>query len=151
MLLSIQKRCVYFWFFSLILSLFIMCMSDEAEFWFSYNYPREGYMGRHFIHIKDSECGHFNKNTGNVDSSEYLNDINCFACLKLIEQNGNIYGLKEGISKREQSKIDKEKHRFRFGKCECGSPLCERVNKQTKIKFLGCINYPKCKKTYPLK
>ena len=126
-------------------------MSDEAEFWFNYNSPKEVYMGRHFIHIKDSECGHFKKNTGNVDSSEYLNDINCFACLKLIEQNGNIYGLKEGVSKREQSKIDKEKHRFHFGKCECGSPLCQRINTKSKEKFLGCINYPKCKKTYPLK
>ena len=49
--------------------------------------------------------------------------------LELIKQNGNIYELKDGTSKREQSKIDKEKHRFRFGKCECGSPMTIRVNK----------------------
>ena len=128
-----------------------MCMSDTAEDFFYHNYPKEVYTGRHFVHIPNSTCGHIRPWTGNYDTSEYVNDINCFACLELIKQNGNVYGLKEGTSKREQSKIDKEKHRFRFGKCECGSPLCERINKQTKIKFLGCINYPKCKKTYPLK
>ncbi len=108
-------------------------------------------MGRQFVHIPNSECGHIRPWTGNIDTSEYINDINCFACLELIEKNGNIYSLKEGISRREQSKIDKENHRFRFGKCECGSPLCERINSITKQKFLGCINYPKCKKTYSIK
>ena len=118
-----------------------------AEYWFDARTPNSVYMGRHFIHIKDSKCGHFNPQTGNVDSSEYINDINCFACLKLIKENGNIYELKEGISKLEQSKIDKEKYKFRFGKCDCGNPLCERINKLSKQKFLGCTDYPKCKKT----
>lgn len=123
-------------------------MTDTAEDWFYHNYPKMPYMGRHFVHIPNSECGHIRDWTGNIDTSEYINDINCFACLELIEKNGNIHGLKEGISRREQSKIDKEKHRFRFGKCDCGSPLCERVNKQKGTKFLGCINFPKCRKTY---
>lgn len=122
-----------------------MSMSDTAEYWWDKN--RKLYTGRDFIHIKNSPCGHINKVTGNTEQSEYLSDINCFACLKLIEQNGNIYGLKEGISKRQQSLIDKEKHLYRFGKCECGSPMCERVNSQTKQKFLGCIRYPNCTKT----
>jgi len=125
-----------------------MGMSDTAEDYFYSNYPKEVYLGRHFIHIKDSECGHFNLLNGNCDSSEYLNDINCFACLELINKNGNIYSLKDGISKIEQSKIDKEKHRFRYGKCECGNPLTQRINSKSKDKFLGCYNYPKCKKTY---
>ena len=128
-----------------------MCMSDTAEDWFYYDYPRMPYMGRQFTHIPNSECGHIHKATGNTRTSEYLNDINCFACLELIKQNGNIYNLKEGISRIQQSEIDKEKHRFRFGKCECGSPLCERLNTKTKVKFLGCSNYPKCKKTYTKK
>ena len=68
------------------------------------------YTGRHFIHMPDSKCGHLRKETYNNDTSEYINDINCFACLELIKQNGNIYNLKEGISRREQSRIDKEKH-----------------------------------------
>ena len=126
-----------------------MALSDMAEAW--WREPRMPYMGRDFIHIIDSTCGHINPQTGNTDTSEYLNDINCFACLKLIEKNGNIYNLKEGISKRQQSAIDKEKHRFRFGKCECGSPMCVRLNKISGIKFLGCLQYPKCKKTKTLK
>jgi len=123
-------------------------MSDTAEDFFYHNYPKEVYKGREFTHIPNSTCGHFKKETGNVRSSEYLNDINCFACLELIEKHGNIYGLKDGVSKTEQSKIDKENHRFRFGKCECGNPLTQRINSRSKEIFLGCSNYPKCKKTY---
>ena len=122
-----------------------MALSDTAEYW--WNEPRMPYMGKQFVHIPNSTCGHINPNTGNTDISEYLNDVNCYACLKLLEQNGNIYGLKEGISKREQSRIDKEKHRFRYGKCECGSPMTIRKNSKTGEQFLGCVNYPKCKKT----
>lgn len=127
-----------------------MSMSDTAEYWedVKRNYP---YTGTQFTHIPNSPCGHINVYSGNTNTSEYLNDINCYACLKLIKQNGNIYGLKEGISKRQQSIIDKEKHRFRFGKCSCGSPLVKRVNKQTGNQFLGCLNYPKCKETQVLK
>lgn len=125
-----------------------MCLSDTAEYW--WREPKMPYSGMHFVHIPNSTCGHIRKETGNTDTSEYLNDINCFACLELIKQNGNIYNLKEGLSKREQSKIDKEKHRFRFGKCTCGSPMQERRNKITGQKFLGCIQYPRCKNTKSL-
>jgi hypothetical protein len=122
-----------------------MALSDTAEYWWWG--PKMPYMGKQYIHIPNSTCGHIKPETGNTDVSEYLNDVNCFACLKLLEQNGNIYGLKEGTSKREQSKIDKEKHRFRYGKCECGSPMTVRKNSKTGEGFLGCVNYPKCKKT----
>lgn len=123
-----------------------MCLSDTAEYWLDVKNSRP-YNGRHFTHIPNSTCGHIKKETGNTDVSEYLNDINCFACLKLIEQNGNVYGLKDGISKRQQSEIDKEKHRFRFGKCDCGSPMVIRKNRKDNKEFLGCKNYPKCKRT----
>lgn len=123
-----------------------MCLSDTAEYWWDVK-NRTPYQGRQFIHIPNSTCGHIRIETSNTVTSEYLNDINCFACLELIKQNGNIYGLKEGISKRQQSKIDKEKHRFRYGKCECGSPMTIRKNSKTGEEFLGCVNYPKCKKT----
>jgi hypothetical protein len=123
-----------------------MTMSDTAEYWWDVK-SRQVYTGRNFTHIPNSTCGHIKVATGNTTTSEYLNDINCFACLKLIKENGNIYELKEGISKREQSEIDREKHRFRFGKCECGSPMTKRVNQKSKQEFLGCCNYPKCKKT----
>lgn len=120
-----------------------MCLSDTAEYW--WREPGMGYSGRDFTHIPNSTCGHINPRTGNTDVSEYLNDINCFACLKLIEDNGNTYNLKEGVSRREQSAIDKEKHRFRFGKCNCGSPLVQRVNGRTKQEFFGCLNWKTCK------
>ena len=87
-----------------------MSLSDTAEYWWDVK-SYHPYMGRHFIHIPNSICGHINKQTGNTDTSEYLNDINCFACLDLIKQNGNIYNLKEGISKRQQREIDMEKHK----------------------------------------
>lgn len=127
-----------------------MCLSDTAEYWFDVK-NRMPYNGRHFTHIPNSTCGHIKRETGNTDVSEYINDINCFACLKLIEQNGNVYGLKNGISKRQQREIDKEKHRFRFGKCDCGSPMTIRRNRTDNKEFLGCLSYPKCKKTKNIK
>jgi hypothetical protein len=122
-----------------------MALSDMAEYW--WRERRFPYSRKTFIHIPNSPCGHIKHSTGNTLTSKYLNDINCYACLKLIEENGNIYNLKEGLSRRQQGEIDREKHKFRFGKCECGSPMCERINSKTKEKFLGCTNYPVCKKT----
>jgi hypothetical protein len=122
-----------------------MGMSDMAEAW--WKEPRKPYSGRDFIHIPNSECGHIKRETRNTDTSEYINDINCFACLKLIEQNGNIYQLKEGVSKRQQREIDRKKHKYRFGECKCGSPMRERKNSKTGEVFFGCSNYPKCKMT----
>lgn len=124
-----------------------MSLSDTAEYWDDVKRTRYPYSGKHFIHIPDSTCGHIKPATGNTDTSVFLNDINCYACLQLLKINGNIYGLKEGISRKKQSEIDKEKYRLRFGKCECGSHFVERINKQTNQKFLGCSSYPKCKKT----
>lgn len=124
-----------------------MSLSDMAEAW--WREPKMPYMGKDFVHIPNSTCGHINPVTGNTDTSNYLNDINCYACLKLIKENGNIYNLLEGTSKREQSLIDREKHRYRFGRCDCGSPLQKRKNGKTNQEFLGCITYPACKKTKP--
>lgn len=123
-----------------------MSLSDTAEYWWGVK-NRRPYMGRDFTHFTNSPCGHINSSTGNTDTSDYLNDITCFACLKLINDNGNIYNLKEGISKREKKRIDKEKHKYRFGKCDCGSPMCQRKNRKTGEMFLGCLQYPKCKIT----
>ena len=33
--------------------------------------------------------------------------------------------------------------------CNCGSKLKVRINKSTRTQFLGCSNYPECKKTKP--
>jgi len=127
-----------------------MSMSDTAEYWWDVKNRVPRIPSIPMIHIPKSTCGHISKMTGNTAISNYLNDISCYACLKMIKQNGNIYGLKEGVSPRQQSEMDKEKHRYRFGKCECGSPMCERKNSKTGQTFLGCANYPKCKKTKTL-
>lgn len=122
-----------------------MSLSDTAEYW--WREPRMPYTGKEFTHIPDSTCGHINPSTGNTRTSKYLNDINCYSCLELIKNNGNIYGLIEGVSPNQQSAIDKEKHRTRFGVCGCGGVFVERINRSTKQAFLGCSNYPSCKKT----
>lgn len=88
---------------------------------------------------------------GQTRTSDYVNDINCYECLKALKEKGNIFNLKEGISKSQQSEIDKEKHKFRHGKCSCGSPFTIRTNKTNNQQFLGCLNYPKCKNTKSLK
>ena len=126
----------------------LMALSDMAEYW--WKEPKMPYMGRTFIHIPNSTCGHINPQTGNTDVSEYLNDITCFACLKLLKTNGNIYNLKEGISKLAQSRADKLKFKYRYGTCECGHPLKLRINSKTQEMFYGCTTYPKCKKTKSL-
>jgi ssDNA-binding Zn-finger/Zn-ribbon topoisomerase 1 len=61
----------------------------------------------------------------------------------LIEQNGNIYNLKQGTKP--------QKPRNKYGKCECGHGFVKRTNRATKEVFLGCAGYPKCKKTKSLK
>lgn len=122
-----------------------MALSDTAEYW--WKDPKMPYMGRKFIHIEKSSCGHINDMTGNNRISKYLNDINCFACLELIKENGNVYDLKEGTSPAQQSAIDKEKNKFKYGKCPCGSAMCIRKNNKNKKEFMGCVNYPTCKLT----
>ena len=36
------------------------------------------------------------------------------------------------------------------GKCSCGNHWVIRVNSTTKLKFLGCSDYPNCKRTKTL-
>jgi len=94
-------------------------MTDTSEYWedVKRNYP---YTGKQFTHMINSKCGHINPMTGNTVVSQYLGDVNCYACLKLIKQTGNIYGLIDGMSPKKKSKIDKLKHIQRLGKCGCG-------------------------------
>ena len=126
-----------------------MSLPDSAQYWDDIK-KRSPYMGEIFFHIGEM-CSHYKPETGNILTSKYLNDINCYACKKLIKENGNIYGLIDGVSKREQKAIDKEKHKFRFGKCpKCENPLRKRMNKIQNVEFLGCSNYPKCNHTQNL-
>jgi hypothetical protein len=119
-----------------------MSLSDTAEYWWDVksNYP---YTGTEFYCIEGVECGYRHHNY-----SKYLREINCKGCKKVLEEKGNVFGLKEGITPSEQSKIDREKNMYKHGKCDCGSPLTVRTNKKTGQEFKGCTSYPKCKKTY---
>ena len=111
-----------------------MSLPDSAEYWWDVKNHRNKRPS--FIHIKGYDCGHFH-----VHETTKLMQVDCHACLKHIE---NIPELKQRI---EQSKRAIEQYKFRFGKCECGSPMCERKNKSTGEMFLGCTQYPKCKLT----
>lgn len=106
-------------------------------------------MGREFYHIPNANCGH-----RHLHEAKRIDDVNCFACLKLIE-NGFEHGLPDGKTdfrskgqkKRdrmaEEAKIEREK----LGKCACGCQRVKRFNSFKKSYFLGCSNYPKCRIT----
>ena len=108
-------------------------MSDTAEYWWK---DPKAYAGPKFIHLKELECGHFH-----VASSKKIIDVDCHACLRIIKDTPELN------ARLEQSIKSREDFRFRFGKCDCGKPMCERKNKKTGEKFLGCSNYPHCKNT----
>ena len=116
-----------------------MALSDTAEYWFDVK-SRRAYNGPKFIHLKGMECGHYH-----VAESNKLIDVDCHVCVRKINETPE---LKQRL---EQSIKSREEHKFRFGKCECGSPMCERTNKKTGEKFLGCLQYPKCKNTKSIK
>lgn len=113
-----------------------MALSDTAEYWWKepkvYRCPR-------FIHLKGFVCGHFH-----VTESKNLIYVDCHACVKHINETPELK------TRLEQSIKIREAHKFRFGKCSCGSPLCERKNGKTGEKFLGCTTFPKCKNTYSI-
>lgn len=112
-----------------------MALTDTTEYWWDVKNHFENKRPA-FTHIKGYDCGHFH-----VHETKKLTQVDCYACLKHIE---NTPELKQRL---EQSKQSKEQYKFRFGKCECGSPMCERKNKSTGEIFLGCTQYPKCKHT----
>ena len=124
-----------------------MCLSDTAEYWFYSKMPRTFNM---FKHGKGIECGH----NHNVMDTEYTEDVECYACKKLI-QEGLTTGMLEGkapemyyMSNSEKKKYKKQKaFNEKYGKCPCGCIWTIRKNSINKKEFLGCINYPKCKNT----
>ena len=64
-----------------------MTLSDSAEYWWDVNKPYE-YTGRQFYHLENVDCGHRKHHIAKT-----LKQVNCFACLKLIE-NGYKHNLK---------------------------------------------------------
>ncbi|MGC4130235.1 MAG: topoisomerase DNA-binding C4 zinc finger domain-containing protein [Bergeyella sp.] len=110
-----------------------MSLPDSAEYWWDVKKPNF-YNGKMWVHFNNSPCGHYKPQTMNCDTSNYIDEVTCPACLKLLNSNGNIYNLQNTNPK----------------KCECGSIMQVRINKKTSEKFLGCSNYPNCKKTRKL-
>jgi ribosomal protein S27E len=56
-----------------------MSLPDTAEYWWGV----KAYRPKHtFVHIKGKPCGHFH-----VIESKELNDIDCYACKKIIESD----------------------------------------------------------------
>ncbi len=134
-------------------------MSDTAEYWWDVKSKGFGYSGKNFRHNPNHKCSHYNPSSGNTETTIYLNDINCYECLKNIKNGiASTEGLKEGdspedfyMSKRQKKAYNKQKaFNETYGLCKCGSSMQIRTNKSNNQSFLGCIQYPKCKYTKSL-
>lgn len=131
-----------------------MALSDMAEAW--WREPHMTYMGKEFKHNPNHKCSHYNPSSGNVDTTIYIGDINCYECIENLNSGtASNEGLKDGnapetfyMSKREKKNFNAQK-RFneQHGKCSCGCNWQIRKNRNNGQEFLGCINYPTCKNT----
>jgi len=131
-------------------------MSDTAEYWWDIK-DHHVYMGPTFRHHPVHRCSHYNPHSGNVLTTPYIEDINCYECKEWIKNNGTD-GLLEGkaspdfyMTKTAGKKWRKDQEEIkRIGRCPCGSRWVERTNKATGERFFGCLRYPKCKNTKPI-
>lgn len=133
-------------------------MTDTAEYWNDIKSKRP-YLGKDFRHNANHKCSHYSKATGNTAETIYIEDINCHECLyNLNEGISTKEGLKEGKAPETYYMSDSAKKAFNkrkafnneHGVCDCGHDFVIRTNKSNGEKFLGCSNYPKCKKTKQL-
>lgn len=72
----------------------IMSLPDTAEYWWDVK-QKYTYKGKTWVHFIKSPCGHFKPGTRNSNTSKFIENITCPACLKLLKANGNIYNLKK--------------------------------------------------------
>lgn len=127
-----------------------MSLPDTAEYW--WDVKSHFHTPNMFRHAKNVKCGH----NHNAMDTEYIGDVECRACLKIIKEEQII--MKEGKAPETYYLSNKEKKRYnarkRFneqhGTCSCGSDWTIRKNKSTNQEFLGCSNYPICKNTKSL-
>jgi len=90
-----------------------MSLPDGAEYWNDVKKPSNKHI---FTHVKGLDCGHFH-----VTESNELNEIDCHACKKLIE---NDLELKSRLEKNNGKRYDNHRRRkgfeasstIRFGK-----------------------------------
>lgn len=132
-----------------------MSLSDTAEYWWDVK-SHHLYTGRHFLHNPNHKCSHYNPSSGNIATTIYIDDINCFECLENIKNGlASTEGLKEGkapetfyMTKKGKKAYNKQKAiDDKYGKCSCGCSWVIRINNRNKSEFLGCSNYPTCKNT----
>lgn len=129
-----------------------MSLSDTAEYWQDVKSYR-GYFPNGFRHAKGLNCGH----NHNVET-EYFKDVDCHSCKKIINKNRpenlldgdapEFYYLSKTYAKKmRRAKKEREEFNNENGICECGSDWKIRFNRIKNQHFLGCSDYPKCKKT----
>lgn len=131
-----------------------MSLPDTAEYWNDVKKRHNSYRGKLFYHHPTYQCSHINVVTGNIQRIPYKNGINCFECLKAIEE-GNLEGIKANeipptyfMSKKERKVYnEQQKTNKTFGKCDCGEEFHIKVNRTNLKLFLGCSTFPKCRKT----
>lgn len=125
-----------------------MSLPDSAEYW--WKNPR---IPNNLRHAKGVDCGH-NHNC----ETEYIKDVECKACKKIISEKRPTHLFDGDAPKyyyysktyaKKMRKADKEREEFntKYGVCNCGCDWAIRTNKKDKTKFLGCSNFPTCKKT----
>jgi len=91
-------------------------------------------------------------------------DITCPRCRQLLKSDDELRKTFDALTPPEVIvKIPEKPYFFNYnnGKkskelitqayltCNCGSKLKVRINKSTRTQFLGCSDYPICKKTKP--
>lgn len=132
-----------------------MSLSDTAEYWWK-DHTYYGYSGPTFYHHPNKLYSHYNPQSGNIKTTPYVNDINCHECKSKIESgefSKDELRLEDSpetfyMSNSEKKRFNKQK-RFeeQYGRCQCGCSWQIRRNNVTQKEFLGCLNYPNCKKT----
>lgn len=128
-----------------------MSLPDGAEYWWkdhSFHQPND------FRHAINVECGH----NHNTPDTPYIGDLECHACKKIVQETKPEWMIEGNapemfyMSIREKKAYRKRKaFNEKHGICDCGCDLQIRVNKKNGQEFLGCINYPTCKKTKSIK
>ena len=129
-----------------------MCLSDTAEYWWDIKNKQYKHT---FTHIKGIDCGHYH-----VYETEVLDNIDCYACKKLISDDLELkerlriindeFLLKEEkkkLNKLKQAKENSVRKNRKNPICSCGYVFVKRTNHKNRNEFWGCFNYPSCKNT----
>lgn len=129
-----------------------MSLPDSAEYWWDVKRNRSSGPNT-FFHAKGLDCGH----NHNVETA-YIDDVTCYACKKIIAENPPD-NMKPGPAPEAYYLRGKDRTRYfarkafieQHGHCSCGYDWAIRTNSKDRTQFLGCSNYPKCRKTKPYK